>query len=1035
MGQLIRFSIRYPGVIVGLSLLVIAYGIYQIKQSPLNVFPEFSPTQVIIQTESPGFSSDLVETLISNPIEKAIAGTIGIKQIRSQSIPGLSVVTVIFEEGTDIFKNRQSISEKLSNLSRIMPQDITPLIAPLTSSASSVLGIGITSNQKTNLELRTFAENIIIPHLMGVPGVADVNRFGGEVSQLQIEVIPDKLYKHEVNIEDVIYAVQKATGQVGGGFIENDNQRIIVNSEARIKKISELRKLPIINNKGDIIRVEDIANVSEGKAPSISAVSINEKDGVYLSVQGQLGSNTYKLTKQLEQSLNIIKPLLKQESIELFPDLFKPANFIDASIDRLRFDIIIGAIMVVTILYLFLFNLKTAFISAVAIPISLLSAICVMSFYGLGLNVMVLSGLAIVLGEVVDDAIIDVENIFRRLRQNKLLTKPLPIYQVVFNASMEVRKSVVFATIIIVLVFLPLLSLSGVAGKLFGPLGIAYISSIIASLFVALTVTPALCYLMLGNTIIKSEDSPIIASIKIYYEKIIRAIENKSSGVIIMSFLLISIGLAFLPFFKTQFIPPLHEGHYIMHMTAYPGTSEKESIRIGNLVTNKILKIDGVKSVAQWVGRSPMGADTFGTHYSEFEIELDPLDGPSQDKILDQINSIVHGDIGEDLQGGFVGVNFAINTFLTERIEETISGYNASVVVNVFGSNLDSLDQDIQKIAQVLQGIKGAIDITVQSPPGTPQVKIRLKPEKIAQLGIMNKDVLDAIRVAYEGITATYLYEGIHKKPVVITFEKDYRNDIAKIKNLPIRSNFNKIFMLSDIADITQENGRSKILHENGKRVQTITANISNRDFDTFSDELKQKLSKLNLNINNYYEITGSAEENAKAREELITHSFLAGTAVLLMLIIAFGSLPNLIITILNLPFALIGGVLAATFYGGWLSIGSLVGFVTLFGITLRNSIMLISHYQHLIENENLPWNLETCVKGAKERLPSILMTALVAGLALLPIAMGTGEPGNEITGPMATIIIGGLFTSTILNLLILPTILLNFGVFKKRVF
>lgn len=295
--------------------------------------------------------------------------------------------------------------------------------------------------------------------------------------------------------------------------------------------------------------------------------------------------------------------------------------------------------------------------------------------------------------------------------------------------------------------------------------------------------------------------------------------------------------------------------------------------------------------------------------------------------------------------------------------------------------------------------------------------------------------MLDSIRVAYEGITATYVYEGIYKKPVVITFEKDYRNDITKIKKLPIRSNDNKIFTLSDIADITQENGRSKILHENGKRVQTITANISNRDFDAFSEELKQKLSKISLSKNNFYEITGSAEENAKAREELITHSFLAGTAVLLMLIIAFGSLPNLIITILNLPFALIGGVLAAILYGGWLSIGSLVGFVTLFGITLRNSIMLISHYQHLIENENLKWNLETSIKGAKERLPSILMTALVAGLALLPIAMGTGEPGNEITGPMATIIIGGLFTSTILNLLILPTILLNFGVFKKRVF
>ena len=404
---------------------------------------------------------------------------------------------------------------------------------------------------------------------------------------------------------------------------------------------------------------------------------------------------------------------------------------------------------------------------------------------------MVLSGLAIVLGEVVDDAIIDVENIFRRLRQNKLLTNPFPAYQVVFNASMEVRKSVIFATIIIVLVFLPLLSLSGVAGKLFGPLGIAYITSIVASLFVALTVTPALSYLMLGNTSIKSEESPIIFYIKKYYEKILRTIEGKSSAVIVMSFLLISIGLAFLPFFKTQFIPPLHEGHYIMHMTAYPGTSERESIRIGNLVTHKILKINGVKSIAQWVGRSPMGADTFGTHYSEFEIELDQLDGPSQDRVLSEINAIVHGNEDKNLLGGFVGVNFAINTFLTERIEETISGYNASVVINAYGDDLDLLDQDAQKIAQVLQKINGSKDITVQSPPGTPQVKIRLRQEKIAQLGIMNKDVLNAIRAAYEGITATYIYEGINKKPVVVTFEKNYRDDITNIKKLPVRSAYN----------------------------------------------------------------------------------------------------------------------------------------------------------------------------------------------------------------------------------------------------
>jgi len=690
--------------------------------------------------------------------------------------------------------------------------------------------------------------------------------------------------------------------------------------------------------------------------------------------------------------------------------------------------------MVISILYLFLFNIKTAFISAIAIPISLLSAICMMSYFNLGLNVMVLSGLAIALGEVVDDAIIDVENIFRRLKQNKLKKIQLPVHKVVFNSSMEVRKSVVFATIIIVLVFMPLLSLSGVAGKLFGPLAIAYIASIVASLFVALTVTPALCYLMLGHSKVKSGDSPIISFLKSRYESVLRKIEGKSKAVIFTSLLLISVGLAFLPFLKTQFIPPLHEGHYIMHMTAYPGTSENESIRIGNLVSKQIRGIDGIKSVAQWVGRSPMGADTFGTHYSEFEIELEKLDGPAQDKILTDINNIVNGTNNDDgeRKNGFVGVNFAINTFLTERIEETISGYNAAVVINLFGESLDDLDQDAQKVAYLLKKISGAKDVTLQSPPGTPQIKIRLRAKKIAELGIMKTDILDTIRASYQGFQAATLYDGAFQTPLVVTLHKNYRDDILDILKLPIRSADNKILYLSDVADISQENGRSKILHQNGKRVQTVTANINSRDIDSFNTELKGKLSSLKLSPGNYYQITGSAEENSKTRQELITHSTLAGFSVLLLLYIAFGSIKNLMVTVLNLPFALIGGVIAATVFGGWISIGSLVGFVTLFGITLRNSIMLISHYQHLIENENMIWNLETCIQGAKERLPSILMTALVAGLALTPIALGSGQPGKEIEGPMAIIIIGGLFTSTILNLLILPTILLNFGDFKK---
>ena len=1035
MGSIIRFSIRHPGVIIGLAFIIIAYGIHQIKQSPLNVFPEFSPTQVIIQTEAPGFSSNLVETLVSKPIEQAISGTIGIKQTRSQSIPGLSVVTVIFDESTDIHKNRQAVSESLSKLIRSMPNGVIPTIAPLTSSASSVLGIGIYSNDKTLTELRTVAETLIIPQLMSVSGVADVNRFGGKVKQIHIEIMPEKLYQYNISIGEILKAVENSTLVVGGGFIENANQRLIINTEGQSKTLGEIEIAPIKTIDNSVIKIRDVAVVKKSFEPSISAASINGNPGVYLSVQGQLNADTYKLTQELESALTLIEPLLKDQNVKIIPDLFKPSNFIDASIKGLRIDIVIGAFFVISILYLFLFNLKTAFISAVAIPLSLLSAISVMSYFDFGLNVMVISGLAIALGEVVDDAIIDVENIFRRMRQNKEKKQPLPLYQVVFNSSMEVRKSVVFATIIIVLVFVPLLSLSGVAGKLFGPLAIAYISSITASLFVALTITPALCYLMIGYSDIKTEDSPVVKFLKGKYETILLLIEKQSRLIILSSLLIIAIGLSFLPFLKTQFIPPLHEGHFIMHMTSFPGTSEKESIRVGNLVTKKLESIQGIKSIAQWVGRSPLGADTFGTHYSEFEIELDEgLGGPEQDYILDQIKSLLHGGKDKEVDAGFVGVNFAINTFLTERIEETISGYNASLVINLFGDNLDLIDRDAALISSTLYSIDGIRDITLQSPPGSPEVFIKLRSEKMSSLGINKADVLKFIRAAYDNYPVTKIYNGIIPTTIAVTLNKESRDDILDIRELPIMNAQNQIIKLSEIADISQKNGRSKILHQNGKRVQTVTANIGDVDIDIFTESLHKKLKELMLNAGNYYEITGSAQENMQARNELITQSLLAGGVVLLLLYIAFGSFTNLCLTVLNLPFALIGGVLAASFTGGWISIGSLVGFVTLFGITLRNTIMLISHYQFLIDEENCTWNLETSIRGAKERLPSILMTALVAGLALTPIAFGSDQPGKEIEGPMAMIIIGGLFTSTILNLLILPTILLNYGSFKKLI-
>ncbi len=1052
MSAIVRFSIRFYGVMIGLALLIIVYGGYSLLRSNLDVFPEFSPTQIIIQTESPGLSAELVESLVTQPIETSIAGTVGVANMRSQSIPGLSVVTVIFNEDTDIYRNRQVVAERLSTLGNKIPKGITPNITPLTSSASTVLGFGVTSEQRSQMELRTIVDWIVTPHLLSIPGVADVNVFGGEVRQYQVQINPAKLLQYQLNINDVVDAAKKATGVSGGGFIQNSNQRIIVNTEGQATSVETLAKATLTHRDGRTITIGDIGRVAEAAAPSISSAAINEELGIYLSVQGQLGANTHAVTIAIEEALQEIKPTLAKEQVTLHEGLFRPANFIEAAIEGVRTDIMIGSILVITILFLFLFNVRTAFISATAIPLSLLTATIILGYFGIGLNIMVLGGLAIALGEVVDDAIIDTENIFRRLRENRLLDKPKSNFKVVYEASMEVRTSVVYATIIVALVFVPLLTLSGVAGKLFAPLGLAYITAIMASLVVALTITPALCYVLLSNAKLEAEDAPVIKSIKTVYLKLLHSIEKNFKLVLTGSFLFIALGLGILLLFKSQFIPALHEGHFIMHMTAVPGTSEKESLRLGKQVSKVIRDIDGVQSVTQWVGRAPNGADTFGTHYSEFEIEIGALSGPEQDRILAEIRQELSGieddddddqeneahkqndDEGAEDKIGFVGVNFAINTFLTERIEETISGYAASTVINVYGNDLDALDRDAQKIAAVVSDIRGAEDVLLQSPPGTPQVVIRLRPDKLTEWGLKAVDVLQALSASYEGVPIAQVYLGNRVIGLSVLLEEEARDDIGDISRIPFFNPNGKLLHLKDIAFITQENGRSKILHAGAKRIQTITANVEGRDVPGFTNEVKQRIkSDIELHKGNYLEFTGEAEANAQSREDLVVHSALAGVAIFLMLYIAFGQLRNLLLTFLNLPFALIGGVLAALFTGGWISLGSLVGFVTLFGITLRNSIMMVSHFQHLVDHEDCVWNLETCMRGASERLPSILMTALVTGLGLLPLAAGSDQPGREIEGPMATIIVGGLVTSTILNLLILPTIMLHFGKFEKR--
>lgn len=1026
---LVRLSIRHAGVVVAFAATIVGYGLFTLTRAHLDVFPEFSPSQVVMQIEAPGFSAELVEKLVTQPVENAIAGVPGLEALRSQSIPGLSVVTAVFEDGSDTYRNRQMVGERLGALANRMPDGVeTPAITPLTSSASTVLGVGLTSDVRTLMDVRTLVDWTIRPHLLAVPGVAEVNVFGGDVRQWQVQVDPARLMRHGLAIGDVSAAARGASGVRGTGFLKTPNQHLILQAEAQPGFPEDVGRTVIVYRNGQAVRISDVADVVEGVAPSISAAAIDGVPGVFLMVQGQLGANTHAVTLELERALDDLAPLLEKEQVTLHPNLFRPANFIETAVRNVQRDILIGSALVVLVLFLFLYNKRTALICTLAIPVSLLSAVLVLDLFGLSLNVMVLGGLAIALGEVVDDAIIDTENIFRRLRLNRLLPDPGPVEDVVLDASVEVRSSVVYATFIVALVFVPLLTLSGIAGKLFAPLGLAYIFAILASLVVAVTLTPALCYLLLARRELSSADPPAVAWLRPRYLAFLRRIERYPGRVMSVTGAVIAAGMALLPLFSGEFIPALREGHYILHMAAVPGTSEAESLRIGQRVSRAIGEIDGVKSVAQWVGRAKNGADTFGTHYSEFEVEIGPLPGREQIRILREIRETLSGERGVT----FPGVVFAVNTFLTERIEETITGYAAPLVVNIFGADLDELDRDAIAVAAALASVPGAQDVQLQAPPGTPQLSVRLRHERIAAVGLRPAQVLQALHAAYEGEIVGQIYQGTQVIDLVVLLEPAERNSISRIGALALRNPDGRLVRLAEVADIDVTGGRYKILHSGGRRIQTVTANVEGRDLQAFEADARRRLAaQVQLSPGNYLTVSGTAQAQRQARTDLIVHSLIAGIGIFLLLYVAFNNLRNLIITFVNLPFALIGGVIAVLASGGWMSLGSLVGFVTLFGITLRNSIMLVSHYQHLVEHEGETWGLETALRGAGERLPSILMTALVTALALMPLALGTGEPGREIEGPMATIIVGGLVTSTLLNLLVLPTILLHFGRFE----
>lgn len=1026
LASLVRFSINYRGVVISIATLLMFYSFYHLSRAGLDIFPEFSPNLIVVQTEAPGYSTEQVEILVTRPVENALSGLIGINHVRSESIQGLSIVNIYFNEDTDIYRNRQLVSERLSGLTGILPKGVGPAApVPMASSSATILTMGVTSKSKNLMELRSIVDWNLVPTILSVPGVADVNVFGGEIKQLQIQLNEDKLNEFGIGINEIIDAANKATGIYGTGFIENKNQRLTLNVTGLPERRDELAKVVVKNVNGVSITLGDVANINYGAKPSFGKGSIMGEEGVVLMVIGQYGANTLNVSNAVENAIHGLDKIFAQNDIKLYPTLFRPANYIERSVSSITVHLLIGGLFVIAVLVVFLFNFRTAFISVLAIPLSLLTAILILLEFGVNLNIMVIGGLAIALGEVVDDAIIDTENIFRRLRQNKLLSNPRPMKEVVFNASMEVRGSVVYASFIVALVFVPLLHLSGITGHLFKPLGSAYILSIMMSLLVALTVTPALCYILLAKDKLKNIEPPLIKLLQPLYEKTLTIISRSPYLVLTMTLLFCLAGITVLPGLGGQFIPNLREGHYIVHTSSISGTSLQESIRIGNQLTKAFLNIPGVISVSQWAGRAERGADTFGSHYSEFEVDLDfDLSGREQQVILDKIRDILET---------YPGIRYEAYNFLTERIYETISGYTTPVVVNIYGNDLNALDRKATEVAAVMKKIKGATSVQVQSSASTPLLQIALKLEKLEEFGLSPVDIVNVIKAAFEGLTVANYQENNRIFDVTVIMPEQNRRTPEEVRNLLIKTPGGLLLPLEEFADIRQQNGRYNILHQDGQRVQSITSHVVGRDIMSFMNELEQSiLEKVKFNAELYPEFTGAAIEQAKAQQELIILSLIVLVVVLILIYIAIGSLRHVLLMLINLPFALIGGVVAVLVTGGNLSIGSMVGFVTLFGITVRNSIMLVSHYKYLVEVEGKTWNLATAVLGAHERLPSILMTALVTVLAMLPIAINSDNPGREIMGPMASIIIGGLASSTILNLLIMPTIMLKFGKFKN---
>lgn len=1015
LNALVRNALKYRAAVAVSAMLILILGGAGLLRAQYDVFPEFVPNQAVVQTEAPGFSAEQVEQLVTQPLENVINGAAAIDAVRSESIAGLSVITVVFKDASDPYRDRQVLTERMAAAMGALPQGVhAPALEAMTSSTMDLLKIGFVSRRLTPVQLRTLVEWTIRPHLLSVAGVARANVYGGGVEELQIAVRPEALASFGLSLTDVLTAARGATAIRGAGYVDTPNQRVVIDTRVTSVSPESLSATVITQQAGRNITLSDVATVQLSAAPAFGDALVQAEHAVLLTLSSQYGANTLDVTRRTERALNELLPALQAQGVTVYPAIHRPASFIERALANMELSLLIGGVLVLVILLAFLRDWRTALISFITIPLSLLIAVLIMNALGWTINTMTLGGLAVALGIVVDDAIIDVENIARRLRQ-AMQHPTTAVESLILMASLEVRRPIVLATLVVGLVFVPILTLPGLQGSFFAPLAASFLLATFASLLVALTVTPALCALLLQR-VVRHREPRWLRKLKVAHRRLIWHTLSHTRALWIGSAVVGVVALLGFLSFGTELLPPFREGHFVMQMFGPAGTSLAEMTRLGERISKQVLAIDGVKTISQQVGRAEAGEDTWRPDHSEFHIELASGLAASEQS---RIEAALHHTIN-----GYPGVQSEILTFLGDRIGESLSGETAPVAVSVYGPDLVKLDEIAAHAAALLTRLAQAKEVRIAASPQLPTMQVELDARRLAAFGLRAGDVLDAIGAANPGEIVNQIHSGIRSIDIRVRLDSSALPDPESIAGLRLRRANGQLLSLSTVADVSAVNGRSSISHQAGQRRQVITLTPSTADVVSFVAVAQRLLTdKLQLPPGYYIEFSGTAQGAIAARRDLLLHSTLAAAAIIALLLLAFSSLRSVVLIVANIPFALIGGVIAVALTGSTLSIGALVGFVTLFGISARNSILLIAHYEHLVQQEGMRWNRYASLRGVRERLTPITMTALVTAIGLLPLAFGSGEAGREIEGPMAIVILGGLLSSTVLNLLVLPAI------------